>query len=77
MLHNEKVVSTWQVKLCCLDDVHCMFHFDKNQYAEKMLECYNQWNEKYSKIDYRKHIKDNFTWEKTARNLVNFLKNNE
>jgi hypothetical protein len=31
-----------------------MFHFDKNQYAEKMLECYNQWNEKYSKIDYRK-----------------------
>lgn len=53
------------------------YHFDKNQYAEKMLECYNQWNEKYSKIDYRKHIKDNFTWEKTARNLVNFLKNNE
>ena len=53
------------------------YHFDKNKYAEKMLECYNQWNEKYSKIDYRKYIKDNFTWEKTTKNLIKFLKNNE
>jgi glycosyltransferase involved in cell wall biosynthesis len=52
------------------------YHFDKNQYADKMLECYNQWSEKYSKINYRKHIKDNFTWDKTTKSLVEFLKNN-
>lgn len=53
------------------------YHFDKNQYAEKMLECYNQWTNKYSKIDYRQYIKDNFTWEKTAKNLIEFLKDNQ
>lgn len=53
------------------------YHFDANQYAEKMLECYNQWSDKYSKLNYREHIKQNFTWEKTAKNLINILKNDE
>jgi glycosyltransferase involved in cell wall biosynthesis len=52
------------------------YHFDKNQYAEKMLECYNQWDAKYSKLNYREYIKQNFTWEKTAKNLINILNEN-
>jgi glycosyltransferase involved in cell wall biosynthesis len=38
-----------------------------------MLECYNQWDAKYSKLNYREYIKQNFTWEKTAKNLINIL----
>lgn len=52
-------------------------HFDKYQYAEKMLECYSKWSEKYSKINYREYIENNFTWKKTTNNLIKLLKNYE
>jgi glycosyltransferase involved in cell wall biosynthesis len=49
------------------------YDYNIEDYANKMLLCYNKWSDKYSKLKYREYIKQNFTWEKTAKNLINIL----
>lgn len=51
------------------------YNFSVEEYAQKMLDAYNNWNNKYSKLNYRNYVKDNFTWEKSAKKLVNILLN--
>ena len=52
------------------------YDYNIEDYANKMLLCYNEWSDKYSKLNYREYIKQNFTWEKTAKNLINILNEN-
>lgn len=46
--------------------------FDVETYASKMKEIKANWNN-YSKINVRKHIVDNWGWEKPAKRLVELL----
>jgi hypothetical protein len=49
------------------------YNYNIEEYANKMLYIYNNWD-KFSSIDYRKHIVDNYKWEYSALKLKDILK---
>ncbi len=48
--------------------------YNINEISKSLLDVYNNWN-KYKKIDTRKYIIDNWTWDKPAKRLIKSLEN--
>lgn len=52
------------------------YDFDTGEYAQKLIDVKENWNE-LSSFDYKQIVKDNWTWKKSAENLVKHLKSHE
>jgi len=49
--------------------------FSVEEYAKTLEKIYSNWDTTYSKIDTRTPIVENWTWEKSAKTLINLLEN--
>lgn len=60
--------------LSCPEEPY-FYDFSVEEYAQKMQEAYQNWTTKYSKINYRNYIYNNFSWDNSAKKLIKILTN--